>query len=171
MVFPQRGKLTGFSWLVFLSLGEFLVNKYNRVFICGRCYLVSNFCSSCFKEKYHPFALTNFKKKKKKDEKIFSAQIIAKSTWRSKLLNSQTAGEPRIGIILSLLTSEPHVCDQSRLCHSDLKQPWCHTRSFISWLNRLSGLKLASHHEKQDSTGKLAEASAAIWDKYRFCFS
>ena len=107
VVFPQIGKLTGFSWLVFLSLGEFLVNKYNRVFICGRCYLVSSFCSSCFKEKYHPFALTNLKKK---DEKIFSAQIIAKSTWRSKLLNSQTAGEPRIGMSLSLLTSEAHVC-------------------------------------------------------------
>lgn len=67
VVFLQRGKLTGFSWLVFLSQGECLVNKYNRVFICGRCYLVSSFSSSRFKEKYRPFALTNLKKKRWKD--------------------------------------------------------------------------------------------------------
>lgn len=86
------------AWLVFLILrGEFSVNNYNIEFSCVTdVILFLIFLQVILRMITAHFSLIILKKR---DETIFSAWIIAKSTWQSKLLNSETAGDPRVSVI------------------------------------------------------------------------
>lgn len=133
--------------LVFLTVPLFREQGQYRVSSCDWCCLVSNFCPSSFKEKRHPFSLTNSKRERER-EKDLSTNNSKKHRMIEALEGSVGRGaQKRRG--LPLKTAEPHECAIRGDCVI-LNSPGFTWGASISWLNRLSGLKLASHPKTQD---------------------
>lgn len=94
-VFPQIWKLPSRPDWVFRYCWESFQWTNNIVFsFATDVILFLIFLQVILRKSTTHFSLTNLKK----DETIFSAWIIAKSTWQSELLNSETAGVPRISV-------------------------------------------------------------------------